>query len=303
MKKTEIAFPTYDGLYTLRGSVYLPDAPDKSAPVIIMSAGLADSAKRLEPSAEAFVKDGFGVLLYEHRNTGISDGEPRLEIDPVAQSRDMRMAITFAQSFEGFDAERIGLWGASFSGAHVLDVSAYDKRVKAVVSLIPWISGFDVVVRAGGLPALEAFQKMIIGEWQKVLAGDSPTLVTLGRGTKDPSQEFSLFRDDAAMNYFENGPVGKPDTWRNQFTLRSLAYLVDYDLRAHAKRISPTPLMMILALEDKTMPAEPAFEFFQNALEPKELVTVPGGHYDIYMPNGTFRESHEAASRWFKNHL
>lgn len=68
--KTSIEFPTYDGLYTLRGSAYFPETESSKVPMIIMSAGLGDSAQRLEPSAEAFAKAGFGVLLYEHRKHG-----------------------------------------------------------------------------------------------------------------------------------------------------------------------------------------------------------------------------------------
>ncbi|WP_128913097.1 alpha/beta hydrolase [Granulicella sibirica] len=302
MKKT-IEFPTFDGLYILRGTAYLPDGATGPVPAIIASSGLGDSAERLEPVAEAFAQQGFGVLTYDHRNCGISDGMPRLEIDPIAQARDMKMAITFAQSFEHFESKRLGLWGTSFSGSHVLAVAAYDKRIKAVVSQVPWISGVEVVLRTGGLPLMEAFQQVIDSEWSKVLAGEPSPTVVLGRTKDDPSTEFSLFRDDDAMNYFANGPMGTPASWVNGLTLRSLAYFLDHDILAHAKRISPTPLMMILASEDKTMPVEPAYDFFQAALEPKEVVAIPGGHYDIYMPDRTFTQATEAAVRWFKSHL
>lgn len=50
-------------------------------------------------------------LTVHHRNFGLSDGMPRQEFDPIAQCRDMQMAITFAESFEGFDAQCIALWG------------------------------------------------------------------------------------------------------------------------------------------------------------------------------------------------
>jgi fermentation-respiration switch protein FrsA (DUF1100 family) len=35
------------------------------------------------------------------------------------------------------DANRLGVWGTSYSGGHVLQVAAFDKRVKAVVAQVP----------------------------------------------------------------------------------------------------------------------------------------------------------------------
>ena len=58
-------------------------------------------------------------------------------------------------------------------------------------------------------------------------------------------------------------------------------------MRQYAKRISPTPLLMMVAAADHTMPAFLGFEFYNEALEPKRLVVLPGGHYDAYMPDGS----------------
>ena len=72
---------------------------------------------------------------------GASDGSPRQEVDPIAQIRDYRDAITFAETLPGTDPARIGVWGSSYSGGHVLIVAAIDRRVKCVVSQVPMVSG------------------------------------------------------------------------------------------------------------------------------------------------------------------
>lgn len=298
-----IEFPTYDGRFKLRGRVYLPSGARAAVPAVVMSGGFADSWERMIPTAEAVVEAGFGVLVYEHRNTGISEGEPRLEIDPIAQVRDMGMAITFAQTVTGFDPNRIGLFGTSFSGGHVLAVAAEDRRVKVVVSSNPWVSGYDVGLAAGGPRMLTQFAQMFEAEQRKTIAGDAPTVVTLGRREDDPSKDFALFRDDAAMDYYEHGPEGAPASWQNGITLRSLQYAFAYDLRPYAARISPIPLMMLVGLQDHTMPAVLGLSFFESALEPKELVTFQGGHYDAYMPDKAFPQVMNATIRWFKAHL
>ena len=56
-----------------------------------------------------------------------ANGEPRQEIDPWRQVRDYRDAITFAETLGETDKERIGIWGSSYSGAHVLVVGAIDR--------------------------------------------------------------------------------------------------------------------------------------------------------------------------------
>ena len=298
-----IEFPGYDSRVTLRGYLHRPADVQGSAPVVVASGGYGDSVERMAPTAEALAQAGFVVLIYEHRNTGISDGEPRGEIDPVMQVRDMSMAITFAQTLDGVDPDRPGLFGTSFSGGHVLAVSADDKRVKAVVASNPWISGVETARAMGGMKAVVGFQALVDDERRKTLAGEAPTVAPLGLREDDESEQFSLFRDNAAMHYFEQGPVGVPDSWRNAFTLRSLEYAMGYDLRQYADRISPTPLLMLVALDDHTMPAALGLAFYEAALQPKALVTFAGGHYDAYLPDRAFPTVMDAATQWFRTHL
>ena len=90
---------------------------------------------------------GHVVLAYDHRNFGDSDGEPRQELDPWLQVRDYRHAITFAQTLDGVDPDRVGIWGTSYAGGHVLVVGAIDRRVGCVVAQVPTISGWQSTLR------------------------------------------------------------------------------------------------------------------------------------------------------------
>lgn len=76
-----------------------------------------------------------------------SDGEPRQELDPWQQVKDYRHAITYMQTQSLLDPEKIGIWGTSYSGGHVLVVAAIDRRVKCVVSQVPTISGWEGSLR------------------------------------------------------------------------------------------------------------------------------------------------------------
>ena len=93
----------------------------------------------LDDYAAAFAAAGLDALVFDNRNFGASDGEPRQEIDPIAQVRDYRHAITYAISLPEVDRSRVGVWGSSYSGGHVLTVAAIDTRVKAAVSQVPLV--------------------------------------------------------------------------------------------------------------------------------------------------------------------
>jgi uncharacterized protein len=47
-------------------------------------------------------------VVFDNRNFGASEGEPRQEIEPWQQIRDFRDAITWASGLPEVDAERIG---------------------------------------------------------------------------------------------------------------------------------------------------------------------------------------------------
>ena len=67
---------------TLRGRFYKPQraAP---FPVVVMTHGTtATITMAIDRYAEVFCRGGLGVLLYDHRNLGASEGEPRQEINP-----------------------------------------------------------------------------------------------------------------------------------------------------------------------------------------------------------------------------
>src|SRR5205823_2533977 len=133
---------------TLRGWLYLPDSGGPPHPAVVMAHGFsAVKEMYLDSFAEVFAQAGLAALVFDNRNFGASDGEPRYEIDPWAQVRDYRHAITYMQTIPGVDRDRIGVWGSSYSGGHCIVLGAIDKRIKAVVSQVPPISGFRNVER------------------------------------------------------------------------------------------------------------------------------------------------------------
>src|SRR5438128_5736915 len=106
-------------------------------PAVAMALGFgAVKEMYLEPFAHRFAAAGIAALVFDYRGFGSSGGEPRQRVFPHDQMEDYRNALTWLSLQPEIDADRRGVWGTSFSGAHVIEVAAHDPRVKAVVSQV-----------------------------------------------------------------------------------------------------------------------------------------------------------------------
>ncbi|MGH2555156.1 MAG: alpha/beta hydrolase, partial [Actinomycetota bacterium] len=124
---------------TLRGLLFAGGSQTESEqPLVIMAHGTSATVNMVaDRYAEVFARAGLAVLLYDHRNFGSSEGEPRQEINPWIQCRGYRDAMRFAETLGGVDPERIALWGDSYTGGQVVVVAATQPRVKAVIAQVP----------------------------------------------------------------------------------------------------------------------------------------------------------------------
>src|SRR5438874_2082167 len=168
---------------TLRGWLFTPDAGHRPFPTIVMAHGFsAVKEMYLDSFAEVFANAGLGALVFDNRNFGASDGEPRQEIDPWAQVRDYRHAITYARTRPEVDRERIGIWGSSYSGGHVLVVGAIDRRVKCVVSQVPLISGSRNLARLVRADMMAPLREQFDADRDVRFAGGAPATVPVVSG-------------------------------------------------------------------------------------------------------------------------
>jgi len=100
------------------------------------------------------------ALVYDNRCVGSSDGLPRGELLPHYQISDLQDSITFAQTLEEVNPDKIGIWGTSYSGANVLYVGAFDKRVKCVITQNPMVDGWENSQRLCPAPVIPQMNKM-----------------------------------------------------------------------------------------------------------------------------------------------
>jgi fermentation-respiration switch protein FrsA (DUF1100 family) len=263
-----------------------------------MAHGFAATKEQyLDRFAEVFSAAGLAALVYDHRNFGDSDGEPRQEIDPVAQVRDYRHAISYAQTLAPIDPERIGVWGSSYSGGHALVLGAIDRRVRCVVAQVPTISGSANAQRRTRPDLMPTVLARFDRDRAARFGGEPPAMATVY--AEDPAMPCALPGVEA-WAHFQRALTVVPDRL-NVVTLRSLEMAREYEPGIYAPRVSPTPLLMIVADRDTITPTDLALAAFERALHPKKLVMLPGGHFSPYVD--LFAAASAAARDWFVAHL
>ena len=283
----------------LRGWFYPAEGSANTAPVIVMAHGLsAVKEMYLDDYAAAFAAAGLNALVFDNRNFGASDGEPRQEIDPIAQVRDYRHAITYAISLPEVDRSRVGVWGSSYSGGHVLTVAAIDTRVKAAVSQVPLVSGYENIRSLVRSDFIGGFEDMFNDDRDARFRGEAPVYVPAVN--EDPLGPAAMPTPDSYRWFTETHELRAP-SWRNEITLRSVEMLREYEPDSYVHRIAPTPLLVLIAENDVLTPTELALATYQKAREPKKLVMLPGGHFDAYTKG--FDQSMVPARDWFLEHL
>ncbi|MET0341938.1 MAG: alpha/beta fold hydrolase [Polyangiales bacterium] len=120
----DVALRTEDGLM-LRGW-YVPGAGD-AAVVLAHPYGVTRMA--MLPDARLLAARGFGVLLFDLRAHGESDGDTCTFGD--LERRDLTAAVAYVSAREG--VKRVGMMGVSFSGPPAALVAAADPRVRALM--------------------------------------------------------------------------------------------------------------------------------------------------------------------------
>jgi len=284
----------------LRGWFYpAADArPDQAGAAIVMAHGFsAVKEQYLDRYAEVFARSGFAVLVYDHRNFGASDGQPRQEADPVLQKRGYRDAISYLISRPEVDGQRIGIWGTSFSGGHVLEVAAVDKRVKCVVSQVPTISGYQSALRRTRADLVPAALARFAQDRQQRFEGGTP--MTMPAVSADPTAPCAMAGADGFRFFTDTAPFAP--NWRNEVTLRSAELSRENEPGAFVDRIAPTPLLLIVADQDVLTPVDLCLQAYERALQPKALSLVKGGHFTPYIEH--FEQTSRTAAEWFGQHL
>jgi outer membrane protein assembly factor BamB/dienelactone hydrolase len=269
----------------MAAEVFAPKRPTSDKlPTIVMAHGWGGIAAYLRPDAIRFAQAGYLVVAFDYRGWGQSDarliavGKPQKKdgklitevkevrevVDPIDQTTDIMNAISWAAADRQCDQARIGLWGSSFSGGHVVYVAARDPRVKALVSQVGAMDG-----------------RWVLGPQLKDYTFSQAAARTLGKiGYPKPREKFgSLTGAPVIEKFIGYAPIEDIGRCKNCAKLFIIAEKEElFDNKDHA----------ILAHARST--------------GVKKLVTIRGiKHYDIY--NEARGRAQKEAIAWFDEHL
>jgi len=279
----------------LTAELYSPkSAAGKQLPTIIMSHGWGGTAALLRTVAMDFAHAGYFVIAFDYRGWGASDSrviltapepakkegnkftaevmEIREVVDPLEQTQDIFNVIHWAIGEPQVDKNRIGLWGSSYSGGHVVYVAAHDPRVKCIVS--------------------------------QVGAMDSrPTAQLASAGSAE--DQYKLAYEEATKR--ARGEIGYPAP-----RARVIGNLQGAPIREKLLRYSPVDdaamikncaMMFVVAEKEELFDnAKHAKVVFDRAREPKKYVVIQGiTHYGVYTTARV--EATKLEIEWYDQHL
>jgi len=299
--ETPIAFDS--GGVTLRGYLLINADAKPHLPTVIMAHGTSATIRMVAIEyARAFAKAGLAVLIYDHRNFGASDGEPRQEINPWVQCREYVDALTFACTRHEVDPERVGLWGDSYTGGQVVVVSACDDRPKVIVAQCP-VFGANVPPIA---PSAENLT-LIKATLQTGDVSGTPETTTGPLPVVSPDQlgSPSLLAPLQAFRWFINYGGLPGSGWLNRVTRVIPPTPVPYSPYLCAPYVQAKVLLMV-SPEDEMVHAnyqvvKRAFDLMPGI---KSWYDIADGHFGLlYHPSPRFDEAVSVQAQFLSEQL
>ena len=283
-----VAFRTADIMSEgtrMSAEIFAPKNPkSEKLPTIVMSHGWGGVAEALRPDAVRFAQAGYFVVAFDYRGWGrsdsrlVADGKPQQKdgklvaevkevrevVDPIDQTTDIMNAISWAAGEAQCDKDRVGIWGSSFSGGHVVYVAARDPRVKAFVSQVGSMDG-----------------RWVLAERTREYTFTQGTARAQGKiGYPRPLEKFGTLTGapviEKFMGYAPIEDIGRCEKCAKLFLIAENEEL--FDNKDHG------------------------IKAYDRATGVKKLITVKGiKHYGIY--NEARDQAQREAIAWFDEHL
>ncbi|MFS4466978.1 alpha/beta hydrolase [Maribacter sp. 2210JD10-5] len=286
-----IEFPSVGAI--LKGRLYLPKNNNIKLPLVIMAHGLSATINSMvaDKYAEEFYKAGFAVLLYDHRNFGISEGTPRQELNYWVQCRGYIDAINFAFTLSMIDTNKIILWGDSISSAEALTVGAVDERVNAIIGQVPAFGDTEVPFEKSD-EMMKSIKEILLNEHLEKLDKEETSIMAV----VSPNQQnmSSALKELTAYRWFiEYG--GRFDTnWQNSVSFSTFKSSPKNYHRGIAASFIKVPTLLVVGKNDEMEGASDiiAKTVFDKISQPKKIVFLEGGHFGLLEhPSELFNQS------------
>ena len=290
---------------TCKGVLHLPDGARGKVPLMVMAGGWCYTKEIVMPHyAKYFVESGIATLLFDYRRFGESAGEPRQHIDPWDQIEDYKNAVSYAQTVPEADHDRIGIWGISYSGGHVLIVAATDPRVGWAISTIPVVDGFPTVRRCHGERRFAELMALIAADRKKRYeTGGHGDYIPMS-STK-PFDELSAWPFPHVFEAFNEIKTTAAPLHEHYSTVQSVELLLSYTVFPYGARIVDTPLLMTVAKGDNITSADLEIAAFNAVTNPNKSIAIVEGvtHMSLYSNREHLAKVGRIQSTWLRQLL
>ena len=288
---------------TIEALLYIPERATPPFPAVVMAGGWCYVKELIQPQyAQYFIDAGFAVLIFDYRRMGASTGTPRQHINPYDQHEDYKAAISYMETTPEVDADRIGIWGISYSGGHVLVVGATDPRVKCIVSNIPVVDGWYTMKAAHGSLAFRKLQEAITDDRRKQLTTGEYDEIPM---SSDPTEGLSTWPFPEVRPVFEQLKAKSAPNHEHRNTIASVDMLLTYSVFPYVPRIVNTPTLMIVAEGDDITMWDREIDVFNSISTSKKKLFVVGdtSHMTLYSNLSRLEVAARQAADWFVEHL
>lgn len=262
-------------------------------PVIVLCHGWGGTRAHLNSSyARQFAAAGYLVVTFDYRGWGDSDSRLVIQgempkpgpdglvkvdakairelVDPFDQTEDIFNVLHFLQTEPLVDPERIGLWGTSYGGGHVLYVATRDPRVKCIVSQVGSMDSLGIAQNA------------------------------LYQGGPDRARSEIILRARGEMDPVPQGVDLFPALRGTPYVSRMISYR-PFESAAQLK----IPMMIIDVEKEELFDIKDnggkVYEIIKDKVPSKWEVFPSLTHYGIYGPGR--KKATELAIAWFDEHL
>lgn len=272
-------------------TLYHPDTQE-SVPVIVLCHGFCGIQELLLPGfAQAFVQAGYAAVTFDYRGFGASGGEQG-RLVPSMQIEDILTVITYVKTLPGIEATRVGLWGTSLGGGHVLAAAANDPSVKAVVSQLGFADGEQVVTRNMTDAEKEAFTVTIERMHEKKNHTGKEMFVSITK----------VLTDEQSKAFVEENRRRYP-AMDIKIPFLTVREMLNYKPKNHASRVA-CPVFVVVAGNDGVNPPDQGIALFESVTASIKRLHVEenAGHYDIY-EGKHFDHCVGEQIDWFREHV
>ncbi|XYG87890.1 alpha/beta fold hydrolase [Heyndrickxia coagulans] len=254
--------------------LYLPNV-DKRCPVIVMAHGLGGVREmRLDAYAERFAAAGYACFLFDYRNHGASDGNKRQRINVKEQLADWNSAIDFIKKNDRIDDSKILLFGSSFSGGHVITLSAHRIDILATVAQCPYTNNLATMKTVSPLSALKIFP-FVIADVLSSITGYHPVMIKL----VDAHGKVAMMAVPDYKEVFKLMPENLK--FVNKAPARTILEFFKYSPSRYTKNIE-IPIFYAVCRKDILAPAWATIKCAKRSKK-ATIKAYDCGHFNIYL--------------------